>query len=98
MMHGLCCASHTMPCVLAVTRFKSLSHRLVVDLSVLRANFTDWRRGSDLFEHLRPTHPCHCAYPHETYSAVKRVIQIIIGHTLSYFKGDQVTRYRIQKK
>ena len=46
MVHDQCCASYAMPCVLAVTRFKSLSHRLDVDLSVLRANFTGWRRGS----------------------------------------------------
>jgi hypothetical protein len=63
MVHDQCCASYAMPCVLAVTRFKSLSHRLDVDLSVLRANFTGWRRGSRLFEHLWATHPCICAFP-----------------------------------
>jgi hypothetical protein len=86
-----------MPCVLAVTRFKSLSHRLDVDLSVLRANFTGWRRGPDYSStYGLPIH----AFVHTPQLDLfnrQEVIQIIIGHALSYFKSDQVTYYRILK-
>jgi hypothetical protein len=69
-----CCASHAMPYVSAIPRFKPLSHRLFVDLSVLRANLTGWRKGLDFSIHASCAHPAMPLYipPHETTQPSKR--------------------------
>ena len=93
LVRNQCCASDAMPFIPAITRFKSLSHRsVVVDLSVLRPNFTGSCRGLDFLEHLRLPSHAFLPTPHHDYSAVKRRHpRLSLEHALSYLKSGQVT-------
>src|SRR5277367_6646792 len=88
--HALCASRYTFQVV--------VSSNFVVDLSVLRANFTGSRRGPDFFEDLRLPIPCVCANPTMTIQPSRGVIQDYHWTcTLRSQKWPSYPRYRIQK-